>query len=226
MADQPVKSGRGGKRPGAGRPKGSTAPQVPDSLRGGARSGAGRKRTGARSPSALSSLELRAVAGEETPDEIEPLAQRHVRIALDAWVTVVKGGLSESARVAACKAILDRGFGKPAVDIGGETLPLFGPAPDKTISRDMREEARKSAPLAIACLRKIAENGTSETARVMAGTVLMDRGLGTVGIARMPEIQLGKPLGKKEEAQRAAELRATGAYAPPGPPRHEVSRLQ
>jgi hypothetical protein len=35
----------------------------------------------------------------------------------------------------------------------------------------------------------------------------------------MPDEQRERPLGKKEEAQRAAEAAATGRYATPAPPR-------
>lgn len=69
---------RGGKRPGAGRPK-------------------GRRNTA-------------TVAQKGT---LEELARAHTLTALDALVGIAMQGDSESARVSACTAILDRGYGKP-----------------------------------------------------------------------------------------------------------------
>jgi hypothetical protein len=80
--------------------------------------------------------------------------------------------------------------------------------------------------VAVAVLRKIAQEGQSETARAGASKALLDRGLGTVGKARMPDEQRDRPLGKKEEAARAAETAATGRFATPPPPRAASDSLQ
>jgi hypothetical protein len=188
------------------------------SNRGGKRPGAGRKKKGYASPSSVAGLDLKLALSGEVPDEIESIAQRHARIALDALVKQLLAGVSETARISAANAILDRGFGKPAVDVGGETLPLFGRAPDRSLSVEIRAESRRYASLAIEALRKIVENGASETSRVSAARSLLDRGLGTVAAAKIPTTDYA-PLGKKEEAVRAAKAAATGRYATPAPPR-------
>lgn len=65
--------------------------------RGGRRQGAGRPR-GAKSATTL---------------EIEAAAKEHAGDALKALVAVAKSGSTESSRVAAAIAILDRGYGRP-----------------------------------------------------------------------------------------------------------------
>jgi hypothetical protein len=185
---------RGGKRPGAGRPK--------------------KDRT---DPTAVAGLDLKAAMASEPPEEIEEVAQRHARAALDTLTKILVSGASESARITAAKEILDRGFGKPAVDIGGETLPLFGRAPDRSVVIEIRMEAQRHAVLAIEVLKKIAENGRSETSRTGAAKALLERGIGTVAAAKVTS-ELQAPLGKKEEATRAAKAAATGLYATPTAP--------
>lgn len=74
-----MKSNRGGKRPGAGRPQG------------------GKSRA---------TLQAKATLSE--------LARRHTKTALEVLVMVAKTGESESARVSAANAILDRAYGKPS----------------------------------------------------------------------------------------------------------------
>ncbi len=134
---------------------------------------------------------------------------------------LIYGG-SESAKITAGKEILDRGYGKPAVEIGGDAamLPfMMAPAVAPSVTGAVRNQARRYAALAVATLRKIAQDGRSEPARAQASKALLDRGLGTVGKARMPDEQRERPLGKKEEAARAAEAAATGRFATPAPPR-------
>ncbi|CAN2532548.1 hypothetical+protein [Methylocapsa aurea] len=203
MSNDPSKSKRGGKRPGAGRkPKGFVK------------------------PSAISELNRVAALATAPPDEIDGVAQRHARSAIEALVKLLFYGSSEAAKIAAAKEILDRGYGKPAVEIGGDAaiLPLFMvPEPSairsESLTQEIRAEARKYAELAVEALRKIAADGTSETAIAAAAKALLDRGLGTVGKARMQDEQRDRPLGKKEEAARAAEAAATGRYATPAAPR-------
>lgn len=193
--------------------------------RGGARPGAGRKKKPERPPSSLSELELRALLAEPAPEEIDGVAQRHADLAIETLTRILQFGQSESAKISAAKEILDRGYGKPAVEIGGDAAMLpFMMAPNSqaaalTRTDDIRTQARRWAAVAVAALRAIAQNGQSETARASACKALLDRGLGTVGKARMPDEQRDRPLGKKEEAARAAEAAATGRFATPPPPR-------
>jgi hypothetical protein len=198
------------------------------SRRGGARAGAGRKPKGYVKPSALSDLNRAAALQTPPPDEIDGLAQGHASHVLSALVKVLAHGRSEAAKISAAKEILDRGYGKPTVDIGGDAAMLpFMMAPQQaaapTVHAEIRTEARKYAHLAIEVLRKIALDGASESAIASAAKALLDRGLGTVGKARMPEEQRDRPLGKKEELSRAAEIAASGPYATPVPPRQRFS---
>ena len=84
--------------------------------RGGARQGAGRPkgRVSRATPSQKATL--------------SELARKHTATALQVLVDVAKKGESESARVAAANAILDRGYGKPrqALEHSG---PNGGPIP-------------------------------------------------------------------------------------------------
>ncbi len=192
----------------------------PKSKRGGARPGAGRKKLAHASPTALSELDIKALLAEPPPAEIETVAQKHAWAALKSLIAVLIHGTSDPARVSAAKAVLDRGYGKPAVDIGGtDQISLFGKAPEKPVGAEIRAEARKYAPLAIEVLNKVATAGTSEGARVTAAKSLHDRGLGTVATAKMPDDAFRRPLGKKEQASEAARAAATEIYATPPPPR-------
>lgn len=69
--------------------------------RGGRREGAGRPQ-GARS---------RATKAHKAT--LSDLARQHTSVALTALVDIAKKGESESARVAAANALLDRAYGKP-----------------------------------------------------------------------------------------------------------------
>jgi hypothetical protein len=55
--------------------------------------------------------------------EIRELARQHTPMALAMLVEICQNGESESARVAAANAILDRGWGKPAVPVVAAELP-------------------------------------------------------------------------------------------------------
>jgi hypothetical protein len=198
------------------------------SRRGGARPGAGRKPKGYVKSSALSDLNRASAIAASPPDEIDGLAQNHARNVLVSLVNVLSHGKSEAAKISAAKEILDRGYGKPTVEIGGDAAMLpFMMAPQAastpSVQAEIRSEARKYATLAIEVLRKIAVDGASETAITSASKALLDRGLGTVGKARMPEEQRDRPLGKKEELSRAAEIAASGPFATPTPPRQRFS---
>jgi hypothetical protein len=194
----------------------------PKSRRGGRRPGAGRKRKGQQAASAIAGLDLKSALESAPPQEIETVAQRHAHAALEALVKQLIHGASEPTKVQAANAILDRGYGKPSVDVGGDPLlPFFGSAPIKQVATEIREEARKYAHLAIAVLEKIASNGESESARVTAAKALWDRGLGTVAPAKVPD-EFRRVIGKKEEAKTAARGAATGRYATPEPPKNTL----
>lgn len=167
---------------------------------GGRRQGAGRK---PKNKAALPDLDIAHALASPTPDEIESLAQRHAATALSALVKQLTAGSSESARINAANAVLDRGFGKPAVDVGGfSQLPLFGGVSMKPIGGEIRAEARNFAHLAIETLRKIADNGRSESARVSAAKSLLDRGLGTVAQAKLDDNAKPLPAPAPREASK------------------------
>lgn len=199
----------------------------PKSKRGGKRPGAGRKPKGYVKPSAVSDLNRVKALASEPPREIDSVAQRHAKDAIEALVKLLFYGSSEAAKITAAKEILDRGYGKPAVEIGGDAATPMLPfmmrpesAATVSITTEVRAEAQRYANLAIEVLRKIAADGQSETAIATASKALLDRGLGTVGKAKMLEEQTpDKVLGKKELAQRAAESAATGRFATPAPPK-------
>lgn len=197
MADEVRSKGKhGGRRPGAGRkPKVLPATTLADEV-------------------------VDLLIAEAHPDQIETAAQRHARTAITVLVRKLLKGRSESARVAAACEILDRGYGRPAVEIGGDAamLPFVAVPALPSLSGEMRDESRKYANLAIEVLWRIAEFGNSETAVVAACKALLNRSLGTVGVAKMPDDFRAQPIGKKERLQRAAELAAVGRYATPKAP--------
>jgi hypothetical protein len=75
--------------------------------RGGRRAGAGRK-AGAKNR-----------ATKEIKATLEDLAREHTGAALQTLADICAKGSSESARVAAATALLDRGYGKPKQAIVG-----------------------------------------------------------------------------------------------------------
>lgn len=214
----------------------SNAPQNPQSERpksgrGGKRIGAGRKRKVDIPAVMVAGIDLVRALATPPPDEIDAVAQTEARDSISALATQLLHGTSEAAKISAAVEILDRGYGKPAVEIGGDAAMMlpFMTAPAAvavTTTADIRTEARKYAVLAIEVLKKIRDNGASEGARVSAGKALLSRGLGTVGKARMPDEQREQPLGKKEQASRAAKAAATGLYATPPPPRAVSGAVQ
>ena len=200
---------------------------------GGARKGAGRPRAVRVASSQLAEIEVEAALAADIPAEIDGVAQRYARTALDNLVRELRVGQSETARISAAAEILDRGYGKPAVEIGGDAampgLPFQAApvtAPSIALSADIRAAARRFAVLAIETLHRIATAGVSATARVSANKALIARGLGTSAPARMPEELRNRPLGKKEEAQVAAQAAATGRYRTPTAPSGHTDRLQ
>jgi len=192
---------------------------APKSGRGGKRPGAGRKRKEHVSPSGMASIDVAAALAEPPPDEIESVAQRHARQVVATLVTQLQHGKSDPARIKAAGILLDRGYGKPSVEPGGDmVLPLFPTAPARDLSTEIRDTARKHAHLAVAVLARIATGSESESARVSAAQVLLDRGLGMSAAAKLPEGQFQKELGKKDQLAAEAKDLATGVYAPPPPP--------
>lgn len=195
--------------------------EKPRSGRGGKRQGAGRKKKGHVPPTTVAGIDLTAALAAPIPDDISMLARGRVLAALDALVKQLLHGSSEAAKVAAANAVLDRGYGKPAVDVGGDpVLPFLGVAPVPAIdpADNLRALARGYANLAVEVLARIASTGESESARVSAARSLWDRGLGTVGPAKMPDDFGNRQVGKKEEMARAATAAAVGRYAVPAPP--------
>jgi Family of unknown function (DUF5681) len=55
--------------------------------------------------------------------EIRELARAHTMTALQALVEIAEHGENESARVAAANAILDRGWGKPVMQLVADDVP-------------------------------------------------------------------------------------------------------
>jgi hypothetical protein len=190
---------------------------------GGRRPGAGRKPKGHCSPTAITELDLRAAQHAPVPDDIEDVAQQHAMAALAALVKIVALGAGDQARVNAANAILDRAYGRPAVDAGGTAmLPFPGLARARAaVVEQVRTEARRNARLAVDVLHRIAIGSESEGARVLASRSLLDRGLGLVGTADVPDEV--RRLGKREQAVENAREAATGIFEPPPPPK---SRLQ
>jgi hypothetical protein len=181
---------------------------------GGSRAGAGRKKKAVR-PTFLDETDVQLLTSDAAPDFVETAAERHARLVIGALV-------KKGARVTAANAILDRGYGKPGVDIGGDAVLPFAPMPAASgvaVNTEMRTEARKYARLAIGVLARISTYGQSESASVAAGKAILDRALGTVGVARMPPEFARHALGKKEVAARAADEAAVGRYATPQPPK-------
>jgi hypothetical protein len=215
------------KRAKAKRSAAPAKPAKPAKIEGwgGRRANSGRKPKGYVAPTAIAGLDLKSALALPPPQDIEGVAQKHARSAIDALVKQLLVGSSEAAKVSAANAILDRGYGRPSVEAGGDPmLPFLGVvSTSKSIATEIREEARKSALLAIEVLHRIKDAGASETARVQAAKSLLDRGLGTVAPAKMPDEFGQRTLGKKEEAAEAAKAAASGRYVtPPAPPRSSM----
>jgi hypothetical protein len=188
--------------------------------RGGARKGAGRKKKQSITASQVSEIDIRATRDGQAPDDIQIEAQSVTGASLEVLVKVMCYATSEAARVMAANEVLDRGYGKPSVGVAGDPmLPFFGTAPVRSVATEIRDKARKEARLALKVLHLIAEHGTKETARVLAAKSLLNRGIGTVAVAKMPDEFAGlRQLGKKEQADRAAEQAGTGRFATPPAP--------
>lgn len=89
---------------------------MPAGKRGGRRPGAGRPQGG------------KSRATKQAKATLSDLAKAHTATALQVLVDVAKKGESESARVAAANAILDRAYGKPSQALQ-HSGPGGGPIP-------------------------------------------------------------------------------------------------
>ena len=201
-------------------PKSSLSTEVEAKRKhGGARPGAGRKRAAYVSPTSLTDVDRQALVAGAPPEVIEAAAQRHARTSIEALVKKLEFGLSDAARVAAANSVLDRAYGKPTVDVGGAPeLPFGHPhSATATMGAEIRTIARRYALLAIEVLRRIAEFGGSESASVSAANSLLNRGLGMVAAAKMPD-DFTRSLGKREQAAEDAKSAATGVFETPSSP--------
>ena len=198
---------------------------APKPKRGGASPGAGRKKAVYTPPTSLTDVDRKALVAGSPPAEIETAAQRHALTSISVLVKKLEFGLSDAARVAAANSILDRGFGKPATDVGGAPeLPLGHPgSASAAVSAEIRDEARRHALLAIEVLRRIAEFGASESASVSAANSLLNRGCGAVSPAKMSD-EFSRSLGKREQAAEDAKSAATGVFETPPPPGKVLQR--
>jgi len=199
MTDEPQKSKRGGSRPGAGR-----------------------KKKGAVPASAVAGVDLRVALAAPAPTEIDSVVFPHIQAALDTLYREMIAGQSDSVRVVAANEILDRGWGKPTVEAGGDLmLPFFGSPAARMQPGEIRSSCRKLTYLAVEVLAKIAQNSQSESARITAARSLLSRGLGAVAPALIPKGEDLRSSGKKEQLQQAAEAAAAGHFAPCAPPSAE-----
>ena len=171
---------------------------------GGARPGAGRPRRTADVTVAPISTPAEAV--DEPIENVETVAAAHAMNALAVLVAQLRSGANEPAKIAAANAILDRGYGRPAVDVGAAAMLPFHAAPSSvSASSNVRFEARKYAWLAIDVLRTIAAAGASESARVAAARSLLDRGVGTVGTAKAARALIPEGNTQEDREQRARD---------------------
>src|SRR5882757_9273125 len=98
---------------------------------GGRRPGAGRRKK-IVDPTILDQQTVDLLTADVVPDVIERPAQRHAKTAVLSLVKKMLSAGSEAARVTAANSILDRGYGKPSVDIGGDAAPsLFSLQPEE-----------------------------------------------------------------------------------------------
>jgi Family of unknown function (DUF5681) len=79
--------------------------------------------------------------------EIRQLARAHTNAALETLLEVAKSGKSESARVAAAVALLDRGWGRPTQPLAGDRdNPVEHRVSFEEHQRRAREEIDKAFP--------------------------------------------------------------------------------
>lgn len=56
----------------------------------------------------------------KVPTEIKSLARSYTEMAIQSLAGIAQNGTSESAKVAACQVLLDRGWGKATQPISGD----------------------------------------------------------------------------------------------------------
>lgn len=104
--------------------------EKPKSNRGGARPGAGRP-----------PVKRNVFSGADTA-YLSELARQHTQTAIDVLVAIAKGGESESSRVVAANALLDRGYGKPAQALfhSGDGTAMIPPVITFVLDKDDEDE--------------------------------------------------------------------------------------
>jgi len=68
--------------------------------------------------------------------EVRELAQRHTATAIQTLVALMQGAKSESARVAAAQAVLDRGWGRPLQNLEATVRPVEPPIDLRVLTDD------------------------------------------------------------------------------------------
>ena len=60
----------------------------------------------------------------KTVADVRSLARAHTEFAIKTLAGIAQNGTTESAKVSACQALLDRGWGKPAQPVEGGERPI------------------------------------------------------------------------------------------------------
>ena len=94
--------------------------------------------------------------------EIRELARQHTMTALRTLIEIAERGENESARVTAANAILDRGWGKPAVPVVGDDLPAVITINFGTELRPPNDAARTIGAASPLILPAISARGTTD----------------------------------------------------------------
>jgi hypothetical protein len=117
------------------------------------RTGSGRRPDGTFAPGCSGN----AGGRPKTIETVRDLARAHTQAALETLVEIASSGESESARVSAASAILDRGWGKPTQPLAGdaEMAPI-----DMTVEDKSAEIARRQAEAKAILDRAFGGDGT------------------------------------------------------------------
>src|SRR5262245_33255678 len=94
----------------------------------------------------------------KAPLDVRSLARQHTAAAIASLAGIATNGKSESARVAACDVLLQRGWGKPQSSEGGDgqtgaALPC--PRYDARYMKFETEAALAEQPRASYCIRRV-----------------------------------------------------------------------
>jgi hypothetical protein len=99
------------------------------------------------------------------PADIRSLARLHTAAAIASLAGIATNGRSESARVAAAAALLDRGWGRPKPDDGeGEQVTIV-------IRRILEGRVAESSPATIVTLPALEGRQPGSRGQVLAGKV-------------------------------------------------------